>query len=621
MRAQGGKASSPRKAEAIELTCQGVRIREQLGFRPMNSISARVGPRLAKTINFLKAISSRICREIIIDERGAKLTLFLFLLAYLAITYIYQRANTVPPKWDDSYYLANSEIMFKALQGNDEYSSMYYGVKNVNGLYFFTLFSQLMPARAPLISLVPLPAYLFFGTGFWGLTATYFLLIIGFSWVYYKLVAKVADSWTALLATVISSTMPLTVGLSRIFYVEYCLMILTIIWVFLQIKSDNFRDGRYSVPLGIVLGLGMLMKVTFPVYIIGPIFVGLISIPKIEKSKKQLLNILGHCFIVLLLGIAVMSIWYINNIISVLSNAFNAGFGNASNNYSLGSVFDVRTLLNYWINVINNGISFYYFVILVVFLLVEVIKHIIHIKKQAAPMVNTTERTRLLIIGSWFLIPFIIFSLGVNKDIRFLLPILPALGFIIARLIMNSLNQRRRRRIAIPLLLIFPFFLFGYTSLPLSATYIASLKPFLIVAPNIGYAYPPVNQIWEQLQILKWIEQDALKNNVKIDFPIGIIPNYEYFNPSNFIYFSINQNFPYQFEGFVSPAKDQTEWAAQRERLLQMDYLITKTGDQCPSFACNSDITPMLQQGELPFVEVAQFDLPDGSVGMVYRKK
>lgn len=574
-----------------------------------------------KTINNLKITSDRIYHKLILKDNRTRLYLSLFLLAYLIVTYIHQRFNTVPPTWDDSYYLANSEILLKAFQGNDKFSHMYYGLRNVDGLYFIKLFSQLTPSRAPLITLISLPAYLVFGTGFWGITITYLSLIATFSWIYYEFVKRLTDSWTALLATIITSTMPLMVGLSRLFLVEYCMMIFTVIWVFFQVKSDNLRDGRYSIPLGIVLGLGMLTKVSFPVYIFGPVLVGFISTANKEKVNKQRLIILRNCFIVVVIAIALMSIWYVNNIIPVLSNAFNSGFGEASKNYALGEVFDIKTLLVYWNMVINSGISFYYFVILVAILLFKIINYIIHFKINATPMVDSTERSQLLIIGSWILIPFIIFSFGVNKDIRFLLPILPALGFVIARLLMKSLSHTQLSRIVLPLLLIFPLFLFGYTSLPLSATYTLSVKPFLVFAPNIGYASRPENGNWKQQQILKWIENDTKENEVTNDITIGIIPNYVYFNPNNFLYFSINQNFPHRLEGFYSPVQDQAAWAAQKQRLLQMEYLVTKTGDQCPSFACNSNITPMLQQGELPFVDVAHFDLPDGSVGIVYKKK
>jgi 4-amino-4-deoxy-L-arabinose transferase-like glycosyltransferase len=570
----------------------------------------------------MKAVAFRISRKIFTDEGRTLSALFIFVIAYIAVTYFHLKANTAPPRWDDSWYLANSEIIFKAFQGNDVFSSMYFGVRNVNGFYLFSLFSRLMwGIKAPLIALITLPGYLVFGSGFRGLTITYFLLIVCFTWVYYKFTSRVSDRWTAFLATVITSTMPLTIGLSRMFLVEYGLMILTVLWVSLQLQSDNFRDRRFSIPLGIVLGFGMLMKVTFPIYVIGPILWGLISSVRTGNSKRQFLNLFGNCMIVLLIGIVVMSSWYIKNINQVLINAFNSGFGSASQDYSLGSVFDINTLLKYWIGVINGGISFYYFVILLFFFMIEMMKHILHVKKQTSQMVNKGGvRTQLPIFIIWFLVPFLIFSLGVNKDYRFLLPALPALGFIISQLIMDSLGRKSLRITLIPLLLIVPCFLFGYTSLPLSVTYTASVQSFLIIAPNNGYAMRPVRQIWDQQQILLTIEQDAIKNNVKIDFPIGVLPSSEYFNANNFMYFSIAQNLPYQFEAF-SPAKDQTELTSQRERLFKMDYLITKTGDQCPSFACNPGFTPLLLQGKLPFVEVTRFNLPDGSEGIIYRKK
>jgi len=587
----------------------------------MSSIIGKHSPWLARLVFDIRSVASRVRKILTRNDRCAQFALFLFLIFYLTITYLNLRAHTAPPRWDDSWYLTNSEIFYKALIGNDKYSAMYYDVNISSEFYLFTLFSRLLNGyRAPLIALIPLPAYLTLGTGAPGLTATYFLLILFFTGVLYQFTSKVYDQWTAFLAVAITSTMPLTIGLSRTFYIEYGLMILTVIWVSLQIQSDHFRNKHYIIPLGIIFGLGMLMKVAFPLYIIGPVLGGLISTFKENVSNKTLPKIIGHCLVILLIGIVVMSSWYIASLDRVISNALNSGFGNDSQNYSLGNIFEITTLFRYWVSAINGGISFYYFLLLTILITIVGLKQVKKTKYQAPQTVNKPMSKNLTIILIWFFIPFIIFSFGVNKDYRFLLPVLPALGIIIAKLIMDAVSRRDLKLVMIPLIMIVPCFMFVYTSLPLSFTIEASLPPFLILTPNNGYAMRPVQQIWNQEKILMRIEQDAQENKVNIDFPIGIIPNAQYFNALNFMYVSVNQDFSYQYESFL-PTKNPAAWTAQKERLLKMDYVVTKTGDLGPAFAYNPDIPSLLLGEYLSFTEVTRFPLPDGSEAIIYRKK
>jgi hypothetical protein len=546
--------------------------------------------------------------------------LFLFIFAYVDVTYIYLRANTVPPRWDDSMYLEHSEIIFNAAHGHAPYNSAYLNLTALGSLNLVSLYTHLLGgSHAPLITLLPIPNYFVFGTGFPGLAATFFELILAFNLIFYRLVSEIADRQTALLAVVITSTMPLTIGLSRYFLVEYGLMILVTLWVYLQIKCNHFREGRYNIWMGIVLGLGMLMKVTFPLYIIGPIIWGLTSVlaePKFDKEKFIIL--FRNNLIVLLVGIMVMGTWYIPNIKQILTFAIGAGFGGPAQYYSIGNPFEVRVLLNYWLGVINGGISAYYFFILTFLSIIKGIRYIF--EKRSTSILITESKTSIWTVFFWFLVPFIVFSFGVNKDVRFLLPALPAMGFILAKMITTFFYKNNFGKAAIMLMMIFPCFLFGYTSLPLSSNYSLQVGPFLIIAPQINYAARPVSQSWPLEQMLLTINEDAKKNNLNNgNSPIfvGVVPNHQFFNPNNWGYFSAHHNLPFTFELFEPLLND--DWTVQKDRIFAKDYLITKTGDQGPSFAYNPYLTPLLLNDELPFNELARFKLPDGSDGIIYK--
>ena len=522
-------------------------------------------------------------------------------------------------------YLMQTEIVFNAMHGNDTYSLINYNIGKESDHYLLSLFSNLLGGHAPLITLLPIPAYFVFGTGFRAINVTYMLLILIFALIFYCFVSRLAhDAWTGFLAVAITITMPLTVGLSRVFLVEYGLMILVVLWMYFQVRMDNFRDRRFSIPLGIVLGLGMLMKITFPIYIFGPAIWGLITVVSAGNiNKKKIVNLLLNCLIILLTGLLVMSPWYIRNINAVISFGLNSGFGSASKNYSMGNIFAVTTLLKYWLSFINTVITFYYFVVLLCFLMIQVIRYFIQGKQDRTQDASGIRGANMQMMIIWFFVPFIIFSFGINKDLRFLLPALPALGVIIAETITRYIKESLPRLVTtIPLVLAFPFYLFCFTSLPLSSTYTLSAGPFLVIAPNVGYANRPISQAWPMEQILTAIKKDAKRNDIKMNayfpLPVGIIPNHEYFNPNTFGYYSIRQNLKFYFTNF-SPEEAETPDSV-KEKLLAMQYIITKTQDLGPTFAYNPDITPMLLKGEFPFMEINRFNLPDGSEAIIFRK-
>jgi hypothetical protein len=548
--------------------------------------------------------------------------LFLFIFVYILVTYIYLRANTVPPRWDDSKYLEHSEIMFNALHGYESYNLAYFALTTAGKFNVMSLYPHLLGgSHAPLITLLPIPIYFAFGTGSTGLAATFFVLILVFNLIFFRFVSEIADKPTALLTVIITSTMPLAIGLSRYFAVEYGLMILVTLWVYLQIKSKHFRESRYNIWLGVVLGLGMLMKITFPVYVIGAILWGLMSaIGETNFDKRKLVNIVLNGVMVLVVGIGLMGTWYIPNLEPVLTFAFNAGFGGPAQNYSMGNPFDIRVLLSYWVGAINIGISAYYFF---VFGLLSIAQGFLYVssKEQSASGLVDTPKVPIGIMLAWFLVPFMIFSLGVNKETRYLLPALPPIGFIVAKRIVDFFHKHHLGKAAIVLMIAFPCFLFGYMSLPLSSHYSLRAGPFLLLAPEIGWATRPVRQSWPLEQILITITEDARKNDKRqIDAPIfiGVVPNYQYFNVNNLGYFAARHQLPFTFELFEPPLNGG--WTVQRDRIVSKDYWITKTGDQGPSFAYNPYLTPLLLNGELPFNELARFQLPDGSDGIIYKR-
>jgi|SRR5688572_11431380 len=552
----------------------------------------------------------------------AKYWLIVFIVIYLTITYIYLINNTVPTRWDDSLYLTHSVIVYKALNGLDTLSSTYYGVRNNDASYLFHLFPLLLyRIRAPLILFLPIPAYFIFGTGSSGIFATFLVLILMFMFIFHRLASKLTNPSVAVVAVVVTSTMPLTIGLSRYFLTEFSLMILTVTWIYVQLQSENFSKRAYIIPLGIILGLGMLMKVTFPIYISGPILWGFALALWGRQPEKNFLNILANSLCVLAIGVLIASTWYLPNLYWIVHTAFDVGYGSYAKIYSMGEVFDIWTLFKFWQAVVNGGISSYYFLAILLFFGFKIIKFIKLRKLNRSNLIineSGIPKAILSILLMWFSIPFIIFSFSITKDIRFLLPVFPALGIIIAQMATEVLGKGLFSTSKVWLLLVFPCIMFGYMSIPSKINVTLTAGPFIIVTPQIWHTNRPLKQDWKQNHIIDAIEKDSLNEGIEIDSPIGVIPNHMYFNALNFTYYAVKQDKVYQFES-PSQLTDKADLDSEIRNLLSMEYVIIKTGEE-GLYAYNSKITPLLLEGSLPFTEIRRFDLPDGSEGIIYRK-
>ncbi len=87
----------------------------------------------------------------------------------------------------------------------------------------------------------------------------------------YGIGKRVYDRNVGLLAAFLVSTFPLIFSLSRSFYFEFALAAMVSLSIYLLLLTEGFRDRRYSLLLGISLGLGMLMKQSFIAFLIAPL--------------------------------------------------------------------------------------------------------------------------------------------------------------------------------------------------------------------------------------------------------------------------------------------------------------------------------------------------------------
>jgi 4-amino-4-deoxy-L-arabinose transferase-like glycosyltransferase len=134
--------------------------------------------------------------------------LAVFTLYLLWVNNSYYHANTRTPTYDEAWYLETS-------------LHLYHRLTRGSLAEFLDAYRHAFGVKAPLISVLPLPFYLLFGTSYpSALLANSFLIVITNIYLF-LLARRLFSAEAGLAATVFYQTMPLVCGLSRALLTEY----------------------------------------------------------------------------------------------------------------------------------------------------------------------------------------------------------------------------------------------------------------------------------------------------------------------------------------------------------------------------------------------------------------
>jgi len=98
----------------------------------------------------------------------------------------------------------------------------------------------------------------------------YWVLLLGAS---YGLGVRLGGRRLGLLTTILVAFIPLVYAMSRYSYFEFSLTALTLLSLYLLQASQRFERRAVSVLLGVSLGCGLLIKRTFPLFVVGALAV------------------------------------------------------------------------------------------------------------------------------------------------------------------------------------------------------------------------------------------------------------------------------------------------------------------------------------------------------------
>ena len=190
----------------------------------------------------------------------AGLVVFTFYL--LVVNRDYYRADTQVPSYDEAWYLETSLHLYHRLTDG--------GLTE-----FLDAYRRAFGVKAPLLSVLPLPFYLLCGAGRESAMLVNSLLVVVANLYLFLLVRRLYSPSAGLAAVVYYQTMPLACGLSRSFMVEYGLAALVLVFLYYLVASDGLTRRRENIALGVVLGLGLLLKVLFAAFVAGPLLLAL----------------------------------------------------------------------------------------------------------------------------------------------------------------------------------------------------------------------------------------------------------------------------------------------------------------------------------------------------------
>jgi len=88
----------------------------------------------------------------------------------------------------------------------------------------------------------------------------------------YRMGSRYSSARGGVLAVYVAGTIPILYGLSRWFLVECGLTAIVSVGISLLAEWDDFSGAGKGFLFGITCSLGVLMKVSFPIYVLIPLF-------------------------------------------------------------------------------------------------------------------------------------------------------------------------------------------------------------------------------------------------------------------------------------------------------------------------------------------------------------
>lgn len=455
--------------------------------------------------------------------------LLILLLLFIAITnWVWLTLDTQPPWWDQADYLRTSLQYAHRLQKLD-----------FSGFFSDLIF--LNRTRPPLVMLLTTPVY-FFNFRNEDLAVMINILFMGITFlVIFKLCKEYLDPRIALLSCFLLSMYPAIYGNLRTYLMDIGLMAIVSVSIYLLLKCDGFRNLKYSLLLGLSLGLGMLTKHSYVIFIAGPL-VGIIwisgRIPSIHKEKNEIstlsksrLNLL-YCLIV---GLGLTLSWYLPNFKQALGLILYNNSPRWARVFLPSYLINVKSFLTFLPRAMTSyGITSF-------FMLLFLCSSLLFFKDRRPHPVKK-------VLIWWIVLPFLVVTFYLNKQSRFLIPFFPALAIITAYGVYRIKNRGTRAAL-IGLIVVVGLFQFFFISF--GPTLASSKSPHKVIGNRmvlfeIRQWQRPKREKWRLDDVLASLKKDAEREGQKQAIVV-LLSDTEIYNANTLNYYSLKDSLGLHF--------------------------------------------------------------------------
>ena len=480
------------------------------------------------------------------------------------------------PAWDQAEYLTGSLNYWRALQNPQWFSNEWW-----------TSFWQLSSKIPPLTYIATAVVQNLFGTGPDQATLVELLFsAILLSSVYglgVQLFSVEVGLWAAGLCQVLPSLYqsrldflldyPLTAAVTLSFW---CLTV----FITAEAQRAQRRSWLWAAAFGFSFGLALLVKQTALFFLLMPVlWVGVVAIQR--RNWGRVFQLVGG----LLLSVAVFSPWYRTNWLLVLTAGKRATVDSA---IAEGDpALNTLAAWTYYWKILPYQLSW-------LLLLVPIVGLLLYRK-------NSAHLRSLAWLGVFWIGGYLLSSLNINKDARYVLPYLPVLSVFLAYGLTRWGYRIRWGTVGLALVLMF-LNLFPVGGV-LGNGFTQTLSPN---AQHHAYLGP----VWPHGQVI----DEIIKTDPYVRSTLGVLPSTAEINQHNFNYYGALED----FQVYGRQVGTRTKQIAQDARSL--DWFLTKNGVQGSVPEAQAAIVQTVEFSP-DFQLHKTWNLPDGSNLKLYHRR
>lgn len=469
--------------------------------------------------------------------------LWIIIGAAVALILAWGAAEKGPPHWDDSWYLAAAVRLFDRF-AQDGVAGYWRGFEHALG------------DKAPLITVLPFPFFCLIGRSVFVIYLANSLGCILLGAGIYAFCRKFFSERVSLLAVFFALSAPLLAGLSRLFLPEYWLTTLVVLSFAALAQWETTGRWRWLLWLGVLCGLGLLMKITFPAFVAPAIAVVLW-----RKHRKSVLRMAAGAVLIAAPLLLIAGSWYGHNWESVTRRSFQETYFVPAHPTERQS--PPAMAAEYVSLIFNYGVSSV---------------HVLAAGAGLAAWLAARRRGKVLgaagaYVAAW-VIALPVFALSENRDLRLIAPMVPAFAIATAA-VFDCLLERlgRARSAAIAVVAAGAVAITLGNSLGVYGARDLRLGPWLIVASNQGYAFAPNPQRWPLGEVLERIaHRERLGPGSKLI--VGLGADTWSFNTNNLELAAALLKYPIEFHTTAYTA----DTAQIRLIMSQTQYFLLKDG-------------------------------------------